>query len=243
MWKSLSKSEAGKEMLKWDIDKVPNPDCDGDMKELREKILSASQKATEFIHTNEKQSSKKDYYYDLRFGLELYLLLKNDYHFNERKASDDTIWIYLSIKVVPDLVYARWGLNINRYYKQTRRIWLRTIWWYVHLSWNDNKEDTYKMLRDFTTDEIVQLVERSGPKGYRINVTREIMKQFSELNSIGDRNLFRKIMKLNTARLKIVEPSLTQGGNIKYVKELIDYFGYANTNKVTEKPTKYTTSG
>src|SRR5699024_5283746 len=161
------------------------------------------------------------------------------YKFTERDASNDEVWIYLSVNVIPDLVYRRWGLVESRFYMQSRRIWLRTLWWYVHLSWAGEKEETYNRLKNLTTDEVVQLVERSGTKGYRIDLTREIMKQFSVTYGQSDRNLFRKIMKLNTTRLKIIEPYLTTGGVTQYVKELIDYFDYTDGKANKRKEIKY----
>ena len=211
------------------------------MLELRNRLLNANSSAKEYLEANENDSKRNDYLYDLRFGIELYLLLKEKYQFNTRQASDDGIWIYLSMKVIPDLVYKRWGLSESRFYKQSRRIWLRTMWWYVHLSWAGDKEETYNILRGFTTDEVVQLVERSGPHGYRIEVTRELMKQFSKIdNKNVNRNLFRKIMKLNTARVKIIEPSLTVGGVHKYVEELINYFNETDAIARKEDSFEYT---
>ena len=87
----------------------------------------------------------------------------------------------------------------------------------------------------------MQLVERSGPHGYRIEVTRELMKQFSKIdNKNVNRNLFRKIMKLNTARVKIIEPSLTVGGVHKYVEELINYFNETDAIARKEDSFEYT---
>ena len=230
MWKTLTKSDAAKIMLSWKANEVPSADCDDKYIELRKKLLKAERKTEEYIKNNEIKS-RKEYFHDLLFGLELYDVLNNDYYFSERNASNDEIWIYLSIKVIPDIVYNRWGLTETRFYKQSRRIWLRTLWWYIHLSWLGSKKETFNLLKNHTTDEIVQLVERSGPQGYRIDLTREIMKQFGSLNEKHDRNLFRKIMKLNIARLKIVEPCLTKGGTKQYVKELIEYFD--NTDEKT----------
>lgn len=245
MWKTLSKSNAAKEMNSWKENQVPSHECEGAMLELREKLIEAHTQTLQFLERNQdKVKSRRDYFYDLKFGLELYCILNEDYNFTERKASNNEIWIYLSVRVVPDLVYNRWGgLKEYRFYKQSRRIWLRTLWWYIHLSWTGNKEDTYNLLKNFTTDEVVQLVERSGPKGYRIGLTREIMKQFSKVYKQSDRNLFRKIMKLNTARLKVIEPYLTKGGLTQYVKELIEYFDYRDEKTVSSKEIKFTASG
>ncbi|MBB6447794.1 DUF6339 family protein [Bacillus benzoevorans] len=231
MWKTLSKSEARKEFNNWEPDKIPESKCDGKELQLRNELLDADLLAVKFLEENEPSNKKGEYLYDLRYGIEIYEQLKNNYHFTTRHASNDEIWIYLSMKVVPDLVFKRWGLSDTRFFSQSRRIWLKTMWWYIHLSWAGNSEDTYKILKGFTTDEVVQLVERSGPSGYRIDVTREIMKQFSNLELYSEnRSLFRKIMKLNTARLKIIEPALTEGGVKKYVEEIIGYFNEINTS-------------
>jgi len=225
VWKTLKKTEARKIFASWNTDEVPKPDYDDKDEELRNKLLIADKITEDFISEKFKSPGKKDYIYDLKFGLELYNILNNSYGFTLRDASNDEIWIYFSIKVIPDLVYKRWGLNEKRFFEQSRRIWLKTIWWYIHLSWNGTYEDTFNILKDFTTDEVVQLVERSGPNGYRIDLTREIMKQFSiKSQKQQNRTLFRKIMKLNTARLKIVEPALYNGGIKTYVEELIGYF-------------------
>jgi hypothetical protein len=242
MWKSLSKTDAKKEFNEWSEENTPSSNCAGEQLKLREKLLDIDSKVVEYIDKEEKGTNKKDYLYDLRFGIELYDLLRLDYDFKERQASSDEIWIYVSMRVIPDIVFKRWGLSESRFYKQSRRIWLKTIWWYIHLSWCGDRERTYNTLRGFTTDEIVQLVERSGPSGYRIDLTREIMIQFSKLDqSKIHRNLFRRIMKLNTARIKMVEPSLTIGGTKKFVEELIGYFedfGNGNNGKNSSKYTQ-----
>lgn len=243
MLKTITKSEAGKVFNSWKEGQTPKYNCEGKMLELRNKLIEASKRAEQFIEINEIGTNKGDYLYDLRFGIELYLLLKQEYRFNLRQASDDEVWINLSINIIPDVVYNRWGHSESRFYKQSRRIWLRTMWWYVHLSWAGEKEKTYDILKGFTTDEVVQLVERSGPHGYRIDVTREIMSQFSKLT--GDkitRNLFRRIMKLNTARVKIIEPSLINGGTQKYVEELISYFDETDRTTKTKNTVEFSSS-
>ena len=84
---------------------------------------------------------------------------------------------------------------------------------------------TYRILENNTTDEVVQLVERAGSAGYRVDVCRVLMKYYYLNRSKYDNKIFRKVMVLNTARSKVVEPTLVNGGAIGYVKELFDYFG------------------
>jgi hypothetical protein len=164
------------------------------------------------------------YAFDLHIGLLLYRILKEDYYFNERLAAQDEIWRYLSLEVFPDLVYERFGINDQRFYKGTRRIWLKSIWWYIHLSWQGTEEETFNTLKDYSADELLQLLDRSGSGGYRVELTREMMRQYNFNNSRKVPQLFRRVLKLNTARLNIIEPSLVEGGIENYVSDLYKYF-------------------
>ena len=152
--------------------------------------------------------------------------------------------MYLCVNVFPDIVHQRYpgskiktkeevkDLNVNedRFWKSKRRIYLKVLWWYIYLSLQfdkNEKEDfnlTYKILLNNTTDEVVQLVERAGSAGYRVDVCREIMNYYYLNRDKYDNKTFRKVMVLNTARTKVVEPLLVHGGFKAYVKELFDYF-------------------
>ena len=147
MWKTLSKMDARNEFNKWDKDKEPKASCDENYLDLRKKLLDAHEVTNIFLDENESNTKKRDYLYDLRFGIEIYRILNTEYNFTTRLAANDQIWIYLQMKVIPDLVFNRWGFSETRFYQQSRRLWLKTIWWYIHLSWNNNEEETYKILR------------------------------------------------------------------------------------------------
>lgn len=189
------------------------------LNELREIIM---QEKTKFLKDDGKKINS--YPFDLYIGLTLYRVLKEDYNFSERLAAQDEIWRYLSLEVFPDLVYQRFGLNDQRFYKGTRRIWLKSIWWYIHLSWQGTDEETFNTLKNNSSDQILQLVDRSGSGGYRIDLTREIMKQYKLHSNSKVPLLFRRILKLNTARLNVIEPSLVTGGIETYVTDLYKYF-------------------
>ena len=97
-----------------------------------------------------------------------------------------------------------------------------------HLSWQGDEESTREILKDNSTDEILQLVDRCGRDGYRVDLYREIMKQYAEMDVTERRKdqVFRKMMVLNTAKVQVIEPALVDGGEIKYVDDLCVYFGY-----------------
>lgn len=219
-FKTLNISEASVKMNMWkeDSDSYLATELDPDFIVLRKALVDG------FERTNNGQKYKLDY----SFGLFLYLQLKK-FGFTERDAANDDIWRFLSMSVVPDLVAKRWGkLAEIRYYKQSLRIWLRTIWWYVHLSWQGNTEDTIRVLSRNSTDQILQLVDRSGAKGYFVDVYRVIMKKFYQAKCIspqvGD-NDFRRIMVLHTAFSKTVEPEFYDGGVEGYVNMLFERIG------------------
>lgn len=183
---------------------------------LREQLIEARDSL--YDKYNFDNANKLDYQFDVLFGLKLYDILRKDDDFSNRVAANDEIWRFLSIKVIPDIVHARWGMNASHFYQTSRRIWLKTIWWYIHLSWQNSIDETYKILIDNTTDTILQLVERPG-LGYNVELFREIMKQYANYND-SSRNLFRTVLKLNTAKILTTSPELVDGGIEKYVDSL-----------------------
>lgn len=188
----------------------------------------------EILAIYEEVKDKKDYELDLYFGVKLYSYFNMIKGFNMRLASNDDFWRYLSLKVIPDIVAQRWGVdNASHYYERGTRIWLKSIWWYIHLSWQSDEESTIEILKNNTTDEILNLVERAGRHGYYLNVYRNIMYFFAKIpqerryiatEGKSDR-LFRRIMKLNTARCIVIEPPLYLGGEREYVKDLFNDLG------------------
>ena len=199
--------------------RVHNFKCHAPQSEIRKLLYEP----LENIVISGRDAYASKYAQDLEVGFKLYEYLSPD-NLGLRYASDDGIWKYLSIEVFPDIVFARWGDNPDHFWKLSRRIWLKSVWWYIHLSWQGGEAETRTILRNLTTDEILQLVERSGRSGYRVDLYREIMRQLPLYrSSLEKKDLFRTIMKLNTARLLATEPSFSQGSTEGYVKRLYDY--------------------
>lgn len=156
--------------------------------------------------------------YDMKVGLVLYRVLA-DAGLDIRTAADDGWWRFLSIRVLPDLVKGRWNSTPpERFWKGRSRIWLRAMWWTVHLTWQGTEENTRKVLESVTTDTIVQLVERPGKGGFRVDLTRLIFERRRLYKPSQDQ--FRAIMKLNTAQIVLKEPVFCEGGLRGYVGTL-----------------------
>ncbi|MBG9982133.1 hypothetical protein HZY86_03305 [Aerococcaceae bacterium DSM 111020] len=184
---------------------------------LRMKLIQARDEVFENFGLD--TADKLDYQFDLSFGLKLYKIFQEDKDFNNRFASSDDIWRFISIKIIPDIVHSRHDLKADYFYKNPRRIWLKRIFWYIHLSWAGDEISTFNRLKNNSTDTIQNLVERPG-LGYHVDLYREIMKQYRANGHNVD--LFRRLMKLNTAREVVFMPEFYQGGLVGYVRDLFE---------------------
>ena len=113
------------------------------------------------------------------------------------------------------------------FYEKNVRIYLSTLWWYIHLTYQGDTQATYEILKDLNTDYILQLVERPGKNGVYLEITRCIVKFISKLSE-SDRNkkfnganLFRRVLIQNTA--KVDNYNLLLDGKVeKYVAGLFE---------------------
>lgn len=196
-------------------------DNDNAYADFRESLLAC------FKDALTETDGKMNYLLDLRVGLCLYQLMQLGTHFSIIDANDDDIWRYISVKIMPDITYLRYPdpakgdirINSKRFYRGTRRIWLKTLWWYVYLSWQGNESDTFEVLKDNATDNINKLIETPG-KGYRIETYRSMMREYSKTGPHKAKE-FAAITKLNNAKCISVEPELVYGGVSEYAKQLV----------------------
>lgn len=181
---------------------------------LRKQLIDARDEV--FEERGYDNAEKLDYDFDVAYGFKLYEILNENVGFNNREASNNDFWNWLSVRVIPDVVHSRWGNSPEHYFQRPTRTWLKVIWWYIHICWDGSEEATYELIKNNTTDTIQGLIERPGI-GYYVNVYHEIMKRYKDYQ---DRNLFRRVMKLNTARLMTTSPELVDGGIEAYVEDL-----------------------
>jgi len=167
-----------------------------------------------------------EYSMDASFALELYFgILSFKDGFTLRMAADNSLWRRLAVQVMPDLVEKRWpaksGIHSkDHFWAKTQRNWLKSLWWYAHLSCQGNDRAlTEACILKGSTDSIQHIVERPGPGGFRVELCREFMKRIGN-GSINVAKL-KKLLKLNTSRVCLVEPELYAGGIIGYVDSLI----------------------
>lgn len=228
--KSLKRPEAQQLMQEWIKNSSDLPEVDSYYESMRSYLQECYKKV--------KEQYTKDYDIDIHFGMYLYDYLSKESMFNMRTAADDGFWWYISLKVIPDIVSDRWGKdNEVHFWKRSTKIWGKSLWWYIYLSWQGDREKTLDVIEsgNCTTDTILNLLDRSG-KGYYISTYRYIMYFYSKVskselsefnkNTKTERdNLFRVIMRLHTARTKVINPVLYDGGEKEYARSLFFKMG------------------
>ena len=200
---------------------VPASSFDPSYEEFRNELL------TVFRTTLKETDGKMTYLLDLRVGIKLYELMPQGKDFTVIQANDDDIWRYISVKVMPDITYQRYPdpkqgdirINRKRFYAHTRRIWLKTLWWYIHLSWQGTAEATFEVLKNNGIDNINKLIETPG-RGYRLPLFRCMMLEYHRTGPHRVKD-FAAFTKLNNAKCISVEPELTSGGVAAYAQSLL----------------------
>lgn len=236
---TLNIAQAEEAMNNWIINNYPTPKIDDiKFKIIRTDLVKQYKEIK--AQVNNIPSSRKLYNLDVEFGIFIYSYLTQDW-FTLRIAENDDFWRFLSVKIIPDIVADRWDVKqIEHFYSRGTRIWLKSLWWYVFLSWQGNITDTKNLLlnNNMNTDTIQNLVERSGRHGVYVEVYRKIMKYYSLITpeklkelekSIKETKIrdtfFRNVMKLNTAKMMLVEPGLYENEETGYVKSLFEELG------------------
>ncbi len=241
----MTPAEFDDQVRHWAVFDVPKENYDPAYASIRAAVVD------EFKKVLADNDNKINYDLDLKTAIKLYELLNAKTGFDIIKANDDDIWRYITLCVMPDITFIRYpnlqaDVNIlreyipdliytnfkteknsvrikkKRFYSHTRRIWLKTLWWYVYLGWQGNSAKTYAVMRNNGTNIIGHFIERPG-RGYREKLFRSMLYVYSMLpeNYQKDKT-FTAAAKLNLAKCVTVEPELTEGGEQKYSESLFD---------------------
>ena len=241
---NLNDIEFTDQVRHWAMFDVPEDNYGSIYKDVRFGVVET------FRTVLKETNHRLNYTLDLKVGIKLYELLSPKEGFDIVKASDDDIWRYISVCVMPDLTFIRYPnqqsdveiikeyipnltyaigvktekdslrLKKKRFYSHTRRIWLKTLWWYIHLGWQGSSDKTYEVLKNNGTNIISHFIERPG-RGYREQLFRCMLYAYSLLPDQKDK-IFRAAAKLNLAKCVSAEPALSEGGEIVYSTNLFE---------------------
>ena len=214
-----------------------NPCPPEEYSELHDKIRTKFDECVETAKSGGYSSYRsQEYGIDLNMAREIYLVL-HDMGFSQRDASDDEIWLYINMYVVPDVIYLRFKRSAkehlvpDRFYENNRRYYPKMLWWYIHIAWQDVGENwigcldaTVEMLSGNQSDDISQLIERAGEGGYPTAVYNEVLRRYADELKRGTtvKSLLSKVLHLNIVRMESVEPELVVGGVQSYVSGLFE---------------------
>lgn len=120
--------------------------------------------------------------FDFELSIKLWDLTKN-IGFDVTQASNDGVWNYLQGYLLPDLVIWRWSnkghINWERFIRIERGT-LSSLWWRYYIFTEQGKHEFPEWLHYLTSDDIVQIVERTRVRGYH-PVVIPFAKKVSEL--------------------------------------------------------------
>lgn len=232
-WKKMSRREALVHLRAFDeseeavvrmLKKMPAEYSD--LRNLMVKVLSdvAAKRQTGAIKL------PKDYALDLYLGLALHEYLSKN-KFGVWEASDDNVWRYISVAVIPDVVHERLrGEYAKDAFSGVRqsRFWLRNIWWYVHLSLacdargKPDYKKTERILCANDTDILAGVVDHQGV-GFRVDFFRSMMAAFddfckSHVLALSREDTFRRLIKEYQIRTAVVDPDLE--GHERFLAEM-----------------------
>ena len=189
----------------------------------------------EILAIKPNYDSKDKYGYDLEFACNLYTYFNSKEWFSINLASNYNFWRYICVYVIPDVIYERFDFSVEHYYKKDVRIYIPSLWWYIHMSFYKDVETTKTMLKSLNSDYILQLVERPGRNGLFLDLYREIMRVLCSLSdSVRNRklnkaNLFRRVLIQNTAQSDSYNLIIEDKTN-EYVEELFASCGVELNN-------------
>lgn len=133
------------------------------------------------------------------FDRDFSILIFNEMNITASVAATIQSFLFINLKVIPDIIYWRWG-DVKERFINIRRNYSGTQWWrYFLFAGNQEDEKFYKKLNE---TDISELFERPNTRGYKDNV-KNILFWFKELEKtnvgINTRDLFRTtIKKFNT---------------------------------------------
>ena len=230
VWNTLNVAECEVISNSWSrtIESGGSPFEGFSLKRIRKAMYSPIR--TELMSAYESiPSGLSSYQFDIEFGLKIYTCLVK-HGMTVADASNDGVWRFLQIKVLPDLIYKIWvhktgdmHINESRMWKKSPRLYMKVLWWFIHIVWDTNEERTRSHLNN--SCDISQITDRTT-MGYRISVYKAIMHVYGGLEEKQiSKRLLSRVLVLNSSYCSILEPELLDIDLREYAKSLYRELG------------------
>lgn len=129
------------------------------------------------------------------FDREFSILIYNEMNITASVAATIQSFLFINLKVIPDIIYWRWG-DIKDRFTNIRRNFSGTQWWRYYL-FAGNQEDE-KFYKKLTESDISEIFERPNTRGFEDNA-KNVLIWFKDLDKnnvdINSRDLFRATIK------------------------------------------------
>lgn len=228
-WTELKKIDAAKIVNQMEEEyKKGNDPLDGhSYSNLPPGYLLIREKLDSLFNKNDDRT-RYGYSFDFDFGLKAYVYFRFEMGMTEADASNDDVWRFIQLRVVPDLMMKRWPIkngqiNAKRLYSEPSRLYLKVLWWYIHILWDTDEKTT----RSFKAQvDISQIIDRSGgSEGTPIELYKEILHVYSSIDSSKRANLIERVLMLDVSYRTTIEPQLIGNGLHDYVVKLYGDLG------------------
>lgn len=185
-------------------------------------------------------SKMAPYQIDLVYGKKIFELLSSYDWFTWDVATNRGFWRYIALFVMPQCVYERFKSEdsegnvkmtalASHFYAKWERVYPFTLFWIFKIADQGNPEATFDFLSKdcFSTDTILNVIERMGPKGFRLDIYRKILERFSALDfskyaeTIGSPNyVLRALLVEHGIKNSVYVPELCANGIDGYIEKV-----------------------
>lgn len=183
-----------------------------------------------------KLQSLTPYLQDLELGKIFHKVLLEMKGVDLSILTTTSFWRFIALDVMPEVIYDRFSTNGKiddalkaHFYSKAVRIYPYDLFWYYEIFSKGTEQETYDFLskKCFSTDTILNTIERMGRKGFRKDIFRSILNKYSTLDfskfpSTKPNLILRSILIQHTSKNAVFIPDCYEGGVDGYVEMLFN---------------------
>lgn len=188
------------------------------------------------LDEHSKLQSLTPYLQDLELGKIFHKVLLEMKDIDLSILTTTSFWRFIALDVIPEVIYARFSADGKvddalkaHFYSKAVRIYPYDLFWYYEIFSQGTEQETFDFLSNkcFSTDTILNTIERMGRKGFRKDIYRNILIKYSTLDfskfPSQRRNLIlRSILIQHTSKNAVFIPDCYEGGVDGYVEMLFN---------------------
>ena len=175
------------------------------------------------------------YQLDIQLAILFYNFMNSRKDFCPSLAADYNFWRTVAVMDIPDIVAYRWGITQkDQVCGKGLRVYPYSLYWYVHMCWQGDSSSTLDLLQKFTSEMVVQFVERPSRIGINLDFYRQFVYEYSlpkydgvkkkvlemAKNSHNNITFLRLLLMKNTSKLALFRPEFYEGGISGYIQML-----------------------